>query len=83
MASSSNSEVKKEVEKPPTESSSSNDYDPSWLKGTSAEKVINQRPRKDFSDPAYKKLSKLNGKVNTMSMTELKKALGELELDIK
>lgn len=81
MASSSNSEVKKEVEKPPTESS--NDYDPSWLKGTSAEKVMNQRPRKDFSDPAYKKLSKLNGKVNTMSMTELKKSLGELELDIK
>ena len=80
MASSSNSEVKKEAEKPPTESK---DYDPSWLKGTSAEKVINQRPRKDFSDPAYKKLSKLNGKVNTMSMTELKKALGELELDIK
>lgn len=81
-----NEEIKKSVSpenKPP-------DYDPSWLKGTSAEKAIRQLnanntapPKKDFSDPIFKKISRINGKVNSMNMSELKKALSELQLNIQ
>lgn len=69
------------------------DYDPSWLKGTSAEKAIHSsfssKPKPsdskktDFSDPVYKKISRINGQVNSMNMSELKKALSELKLDIQ
>lgn len=99
MTSNSNEpEINKEKEKPPPPSQQQQpetpvkpqeklDYDPSWLKGTSAEKAIrttnSAAPKKDFSDPVFKKISRINGKVNSMSMTELKKALGELQLDIQ
>lgn len=61
------------------------DFDPNWLKGTSAEKLVNcsSTNKSSFSHPVYKKLSKLNGKVNSMSMNELKNALNELELENK
>ena len=51
-----------------------NKYDPEWLKGTSAEK-------EDYSHPAYKTLSKINGKINKMNMSELVKSLNELNMD--
>lgn len=88
-------EINQEKEKPPPATQpetpikpqENRDYDPSWLKGTSAEKAIrtsnSTAPKKDFSDPIFKKISRINGKVNSMSMTELKKALGELQLDIQ
>lgn len=66
-----------------------NNYDISWLKGTSAEKIIydnknvnsNSSKENDYSHPVYKKLSKINGKINSMSVTELMKSLAELNLD--
>jgi hypothetical protein len=60
-------------------------YDLDWLKGTSAESVINldQNSIKppDFSHPIYKTISKLNGKINSMSYLELSNSLKELKLD--
>ncbi len=64
------------------------DYDPGWLKGTSAD----QRPkttcnrtapsvRSDFSDPVYKKLSRINGKINSMPVHALVCSLRELNLE--
>ena len=54
--------------------SDSNNFDPEWLKGTSAEK-------EDYSHPAYKTLSAINGKINKMSMKDLIKSLSELNMD--
>ena len=54
--------------------SDSNRFDPEWLKGTSAEK-------EDYSHPAYKTLSTINGKINKMSMKDLIKSLSELNMD--
>lgn len=60
-------------------------YDVSWLKGTSAETLMNKKPgnKKDFSNPVYKKLSKINGKINDMPMNELISSLNELNLDTR
>ena len=64
----------------------SNQYDPSWLVGTSAEKTLNNKnnnKKKDFSHPTYKKLSKINGKINKMNTDELINSLKELKLDTR
>ncbi len=58
------------------------EYDSSWLKGTSAEKDL-QVKKNDFSNPVYSKLSRINGKINAMSMDELKKSLEEVQLETK
>jgi len=51
-----------------------NGFDLEWLKGTSAEK-------EDYSHPAYKQLSAINGKINKMSMKDLVKSLSDLNMD--
>jgi 3'-5' exoribonuclease 1 len=65
-------------------------YDPDWLVGTSAEKMfkspiktkqISPSKNSDFSDPVYKQLSRLNGRINRMSIDELTGTLGDLDLD--
>lgn len=62
-------------------------YDKTWLKGTSAETVLSKQKIKtninDFSDPAFKKISRVNGKINSMSMSELVDSLKELSLETK
>lgn len=58
------------------------EYDSSWLKGTSAEKDI-QVKKNDFSNPVFSKLSRINGKINSMSMDELRKSLEEVQLETK
>ena len=64
--------------------SNSNDYDSNWLIGTSAEKIlVKQNKTSDFSDPVFKKLSRINGKINSMSMSELIDSLKELNLETK
>jgi hypothetical protein len=68
----------KEKPKPTT------DFDPDWLKGTSAECFLsNKNPNDDYSHPIYKTISKLNGKINNMSMLELTKCLKDLKLDTR
>ncbi len=69
----------------PNKSSNENDkeYDPSWLKGTSADSSIGVNKKKDFSNPIYKQLSKINGKINKMNLDDLTKSLNELKLDTK
>jgi hypothetical protein len=70
------------------------DYDIDWLRGTSAEKVLDNNAKKKkkaekssslnnkpFSDPIYSKISRLNGKVNKMSLDDLADSLNELNLD--
>jgi hypothetical protein len=58
------------------------DFDPDWLKGTSAECLLpNKNTSEDYSHPIYKTISKLNGKINNMSHLELTKCLKELKLD--
>ena len=67
--------------------SKEDDYDLSWLKGTAAEKLIelpkpiNKQDKPDYSDPVFKKLSKINGKINSMNVPELVKSLDSLSLD--
>ena len=62
-------------EKPPLQTcENKNNYDSEWLKGTSAEK-------EDYSHPAYSSLSRINGKINSMSMKDLVKSLNDLNLD--
>jgi hypothetical protein len=56
-------------------------YDPNWLKGTSADP--DKKSKNNFSHPVYKKLSKINGRVNNMSMKELENSLAELDLETK
>lgn len=60
-----------------------NDYDPNWLKGTSAEKLLKYESssEKNFSHPVFKKLSKMNGKINDMSLDSLIDSLNDLKLD--
>ncbi len=64
------------------------DYDIGWLKGTSADqktKITCNRTapnmRSDFSDPVYKKLSRINGKINSMTVHALVCSLRELNLE--
>ena len=67
-------------------SKAENEYDPEWLKGTSAEVLLKKnssKPENDFSHAIYKTLSLLNGKINNMSAMELVKCLKELKLDYK
>lgn len=60
------------------------EYDSNWLKGTSAESILaKQNKKSDFSDPVFKKLSRINGKINSMSMSELVDSLKELNLETK
>jgi hypothetical protein len=59
-----------------------------WLKGTSAELDVNSgvpngKLASKFSDPIYKELSLINGKINLMSNKELTNSLRQLNLDIK
>lgn len=58
-------------------------YDKEWLKGTAAESEINldNKSSVDFSHPIFKTISKLNGKINSMSYFELSKCLKDLKLD--
>jgi hypothetical protein len=58
-------------------------YDKEWLKGTAAESEINldNKSSVDFSHPIFKTISKLNGKINSMSYLELSKCLKDLKLD--
>ena len=71
-----------------------NSYDCEWLIGTSAEKLIRTKLENkdkqqsesiktttDFSDPIFKKLSKINGKINNMSINELTEQVKKLNLD--
>ena len=67
-------------------------YDSEWLKGTSAEieaaknakqKKANSGGGGDFSHPVYKKLSKINGRINDMSTNDLIRSLEELKLNTK
>lgn len=60
-----------------------NDYDPDWLVGTSAEKLLKSdlKSNKNFSHPVFKKLSKINGKINDMSVDDLITSLKDLNLD--
>ena len=62
-----------------------NEYDSTWLKGTAAESELaiqsQQVKTVDFSHPIYKTISKLNGKINSMSYLELSKCLKDLKLD--
>ena len=63
-----------------------NNYDKNWLKGTSAEQLLDKSKnnvKNDFSDPVYKKISRINGKINSMSMNELVNSLKELNLETK
>ncbi|RNA33870.1 3 -5 exoribonuclease 1 [Brachionus plicatilis] len=66
-----------------TTSKNKNDYDPTWLKGTSAEELIKSESstKKNFSHPVFKKLSKINGKINDMSLDDLVESLDKLKLD--
>lgn len=59
------------------------DYDPNWLIGTSAEQLLKNDSIniKNFSNPVFKKLSKINGKINDMSVDDLVASLNELNLD--
>lgn len=61
-------------------SKTTENYDEQWLKGTSAENLL-VKPKTEFSDPVYKKLSRINGKINSMSMSELVESLNELKLE--
>ncbi|CAF0741569.1 unnamed protein product [Brachionus calyciflorus] len=77
MASNENEKSKKNDDK---------NFDPSWLKGTSAEILLKptehkKNTKKDFSHPVYKKISKINGKINDMDEDDLVKSLNELSLD--
>jgi hypothetical protein len=65
------------------ETKQESEYDSSWLKGTSAEKDMTQVKKNDFSNPIFSKLSRINGKINTMNMDELKKSLQEVQLETK
>jgi hypothetical protein len=68
------------------ENISNNNYDKNWLKGTSAEQLLDKSKnnvKNDFSDPVYKKISRINGKINSMSMNELVNSLKELNLETK
>ena len=69
-------------------------YDPDWLKGTSAESSATSKAaaagkrllppykkKQDFSNPVYKQLSKINGKINKMTMEDLVSSLRDLELE--
>ena len=84
-----NGNIFKLLEKAPHYEPQNNKYDISWLKGTSAEKILydnknvnsNNSTENDYSHPVYKKLSKINGKINSMSVNELMKSLEELNLD--
>ena len=58
-------------------------YDEQWLKGPSAENLLIKPKPSEFSDPVYKKLSRINGKINSMSMSELIESLGELKLETR
>jgi hypothetical protein len=81
----SNEEIEKDNELS-TSNRDSNQYDPSWLIGTSAEKTLNNKnknQKKDFSHPTYKKLSKINGKINKMNTDELIESLKELKLETR
>lgn len=61
--------------------------DTQWLKGTSAEvEIQKQKENKksaDFSDPIFKTISKLNGKINNMTFQELVTCLKDLKLDTR
>lgn len=65
-------------------------YDSSWLKGTAADPFVPQRHytnrsapslKADFSHPVYKKLSRINGRINSMHMGELIDSLKDLNLE--
>jgi 3'-5' exoribonuclease 1 len=62
-------------------------HDSEWLKGTSAEKMIKTNTHKsnsmknDFSHPIYKKISKINGDINKMSIKDLVNTLETLNLN--
>jgi hypothetical protein len=70
-------------EKKSSKESDKQEYDPSWLKGTSADSSISVNKKRDFSNPVYKQLSKINGKINKMNLDDLTKSLNELKLDTK
>lgn len=84
---------KKQIESIDNESNKSlsdkKDYDLSWLKGTSADQTVKTNQinksapniKTDFSDPVYKKLSRINGKINSMSIDNLVKNLKELKIE--
>lgn len=62
------------------------EYDLNWLKGTSAETIIKKTnldklKKNDFSNPVFKKLSKINGEINDMSIDDLVASLNEIKLD--
>ena len=76
--------------KPPAESASKSDeFDVAWLKGTSAFTELNKKaPAKKstsakYSDPAFKKISRINGKINTMSVEELTNSLKDLQMNTR
>lgn len=66
-------------------------YDDDWLKGTSADQVPGRKQlnksappiKADFSDPLYKKLSRLNGKINSMPINVLIDNLKQLNLETR
>jgi hypothetical protein len=67
-------------------------YDSSWLKGTAADpysfsrRYVNKSAptlKADFSHPVYKKLSRINGKINSMHMDELVGSLKEFNLETR
>lgn len=67
-------------------------YDSSWLKGTAADPYVPQRNctnksapslKADFSHPVYKKLSRMNGKINSMHVGELIDNLKCLNLETR
>ena len=68
---------------------SANDFDIKWLEGTSAAKELKsksshkQQHSGKYSDPAYKKISRINGQINEMSVDELTNSLKALEMDTK
>lgn len=82
------SEAQKEIKKQSNaekgkKKEESESYDVDWLKGTSAESLVEKKKTGAHSHPVYKKLSKIYGDVNSMSINELAKTLTELDLDSK
>lgn len=65
------------------------DYENDWLRGTSACQVPSRKQlnksappiKADFSDPVYKKLSRLNGQINSMTINVLIDNLKQLNLE--
>ena len=67
------------------------DYENDWLRGTSACQVPSRKQlnksappiKADFSDPVYKKLSRLNGQINSMTINVLIDNLKQLNLETR